>query len=292
MKNYSILGIDVGNATTKSNTGIIFDSKITKREPLYTTDKFKLDGENYFLGEGDFDTTYRKVDKESYLNLMFAAICLSTDTVHNKIMVGLPISQYKEDKSKLINMVLNNRTKELEINGVNKEIVIEDVEVAPEGIATLEDGFQGIVIDIGGRSTDCALVETIRGRRKILNAISIASGTINVYTDFINILNNRYGLDLNISDAERILIRGLILDGKTINTDFALETFKSFVETLISRLQVEYSLRTNLISLTGGGATMLYRPIKKRLGDGVSLQQDSIFANANSYYELGCGIWQ
>lgn len=291
MKNYSILGIDIGNATTKSSTGVIFDSKITKKEPLFTTDKIVIDKETYFLGEGDFDITYRKVDKQNYLPLLFAAISLSADNIYNKIMVGLPISQYKEDKSKLINMVINNRVKEIEINGVRKEIVIDDVEVAPEGIATLDYDFEGIVVDIGGRSTDCALIEIIRGKRKIFNAISIATGTINLYTEFINLLNKKYGLDLNLRDAERILTRGLILDGKSIKTDFALEVFKDFVENLISRLQVEYSLRTNLISLTGGGAPMFYKPIKNRLGDSVSLQDNSIFANANAYYELGCSLW-
>lgn len=131
-----------------------------------------------------------------------------------------------------------------------------------------------------------------RGRRRILNPISIPTGTINLYKDFINKINNKLSLDLVMTDAERILKNGLILDGKKTNIDFALEVYKQFVDTLISQLNVEYSLRTNYISLTGGGATLLYKQIKNKLGDGVAIQNNPIFANAKNYYELGVSIWQ
>lgn len=292
MKNYSILGIDVGNSTCETNTGVIFNSKITDVEPLSKTDILLIDKKTYWLGEGNYDTTYKKVDKENYINFLFGALALSTDTINNYVVLGLPLSQYKEDKASLINMVLANREKTVRINDVEKQIIIEDVEVFPEGVVTLSDDYEGICIDIGGRTTDCALVVNERGRRRILNPISLPTGTINLYKDFINKINNKLSLDLTMNDAERIMKNGLILDGKKTNINFALEVYKQFVDSLITQLQVEYSLRTNCISLTGGGATLLYEQIKTRLGEGVTLQNNPIFANANAYYELGCSIWQ
>lgn len=292
MEIYSTLGIDIGNSTCETNVGIIFDSKITDVEPLSKADTLLIDKKTYWIGEGNYDTTYRKVDKDNYINFLFGALALSTDTVNNYIALGLPLSQYKEDKASLINMVLANREKTVQINGVEKHLIIKDVEVFPEGVATLDDDYEGIVIDIGGRTTDCALVINERGRRRILNPISIPSGTINLYKDFINKINNKLSLDLVLNDAERILKNGLILDGKKTNIDFAIDVYKQFVDNLTSQLQVEYSLRTNYISLTGGGATTLYDHIKNRLGEGVTLQENAIFANANAYYELGCSIWQ
>ena len=53
-------------------------------------------------------------------------------------------------------MVLANRNKTIRINDVEKQIIIEDVEVFPEGVVTLPDDYEGICIDIGGRTTDCA----------------------------------------------------------------------------------------------------------------------------------------
>jgi len=292
MKDYTVLGIDVGNSTCETNTGVIFDSKITDVEPLSKSDTLLIDKKTFWIGEGNYDTTYKKVDKENYINFLFGALALSTDIVNNYIILGLPLSQFKEDKASLINMVLANREKTVQINGVEKPLIIKDVEVFPEGVATLDDDYEGIVIDIGGRTTDCALVINERGRRRILNPISVPTGTINLYKDFINKINNKFSLDLVLNDAERILKRGLILDGKIANIDFAIEVYKQFVDNLVSQLQVEYSLRTNYISLTGGGATLLYEQIKKKLGEGVRIQKNPIFANANAYYELGCSIWQ
>lgn len=287
-----IIGIDVGNATTITSEGIIFDSKLTNIEPLNECDCIVIDNKKYYIGEGDFDTTYRKVNKESYVTLMYSALALSSKDTHNNVVLGLPLSQYKEDKNTLINKVMKESNKEIILNGNAKKIIIDDVEVFPEAIVTLEDDYEGIVIDIGGRTTDAALVENYRGKRKIINPISIPAGTINLYGDFVNLLNGRFSLDLKLQDAERILKNGLLLDGKLQCIDFAIEVFQRFVTDIINRLQIEYSLRTNRISLTGGGAELFGETLKSRLGDGVQIQEDGLYANANNFCELGCSIWQ
>lgn len=292
MQSYSILGIDVGNATTISSKGIIFDSRVTTTEPLTNANKLKVGGKTIWLGEGEYDTVYRKVDKKNYLDLLFGSLALSTSTIRNKIVLGLPLSQFQQDKSSLINIILANNYKEVEINGIKKQLCIEDVEVYPEGVVTLQDDYEGILIDVGGLTTDCALVIIERGRKKIINPISIPAGTIKLYTDFINKLNRKFGLDLTVNDSERILRKGLLLDGKLVNINFALEVFKNFVETLVSKLQVAYSLRTNLVSLTGGGGKVIFNPVKAMVGEGVTLQKNYLNANADAYGELGVALWQ
>lgn len=291
MKNYEILGIDVGNAAVKTSEGIIFDSLITDVEPLGGADKIKIGGKTYYIGIGNYDTTYRKVDKTSYIVMLLSAIALSTDS-YIYLVLGLPLSQYKQDKSTLINMILAHSNELIELNGITKKIDILDVEVFPEGVVTLADDFEGIVIDIGGRTTDCALVTNIRNKRKINNPLSLPIGVINLYTDFIKSLNNVFGLDLKLEDAERILKNGLIVDGEKKDIDFATDVYKKFVDELVTTLQVEYSLRTNKISLTGGGATILFEYFKDRLGQGVEVQDNPVMANAISYKELGESLWQ
>ena len=201
----NIFGIDVGNATTVTDTGIILDSKVTHIEPLNKCDKLVLDNKVYYIGEGEYDTTYKKVDKKIYLPMLFTALALSSEYISNKIVLGLPLSQFKEDKDNLINLVMSNNNKIIELNNHERRIIIEDIEVFPEGIFTVEDDFEGIVIDIGGRTTDAAMIEIVRGRKKIIEPISIPSGTINLYESFIETINSKYGLDLKIRDAERIL---------------------------------------------------------------------------------------
>ena len=292
MKSYEILGIDVGNAFTKNSSGLIFPSKITLAEPLMKTKSLVMDKKTYFIGEGELDTTYRKIDKENYLQFLFSSMALSSECVNNFIVLGLPLSQYKEDKTELVNKILCNRDKVVLVDGIEKHLVIQDVEVFPEGIVTLEDDFEVILIDIGGRTTDTALVINEGGKRRIINPLSLPEGTINVLSTFVERINSKYSLDLKLSDGERILRNGLLLDGKVVNIDFAKSVVEELAESIITRLQVTYSLRTNYISLTGGGARMTYSSFKDRLGDAVSIQKNNMFANAFAYKELGMSIWR
>lgn len=287
-----IQGIDIGNATTKVNGKVLFDSKVTMIEPMNCNNILTIDNKTYYLGEGEYDTTYRKVDKDNYIVFLYAALSQTSKSVHNKIVLGLPLSQYKEDKEVLINRVLENKDKTVVFNDIKKHIVIDDVEVFPEALVTLQDDYNGIIIDIGGRTTDIALIEYCRGKRRILNPISLPDGTINLYSNFINSINRKFSLDLELKDAERILENGLMLDGKMIDISFALDNFKYFTEKVIGNIQLEYSLRTNKVSLTGGGAYIFENAFRKRLGNCVEVQRDSIGANSRNFYELGCEIWQ
>ena len=290
----NILGVDVGNATTVTNTGVIIDSKTSKIKPITSCNKLEMDNEVVYIGEGEYDTTYRKLDKDTYLQLLYTAIALSTKsrTVSNQIVLGLPLSQYNEDREALIQKVLSNNDKWININDTERHIIIDDVEVFPEGVFTVDDDYQGIVIDIGGRTTDCALIEVVRGKKKILDPISIPTGTINLYDKFIDSLNIELGLDLKLRDAERILESGLILDGTKVNIDFAKRFIEEYSENLYRQLQLKYSLKTNIVTLTGGGADLVYNHLESKLGQGLIKQRDSIKANAKNFYELGLSVFE
>lgn len=290
----NILGVDVGNATTVTNTGVIIDSKTSKIKPITSCNKLELDNEVVYVGEGEYDTTYRKLEKDTYLQLLYTAIALSTKsrTVSNQIVLGLPLSQYNEDREALIQKVLSNNDKWININDTERHIIIDDVEVFPEGVFTVDDEYQGIVIDIGGRTTDCALIEVVRGKKKILDPISIPTGTINLYDKFIDSLNMELGLDLKLRDAERILESGLMLEGHKVNIDFAKRFIEEYSENLYRQLQLKYSLKTNIVTLTGGGADLVYNHLESKLGQGLIKQRDSIKANAKNFYELGVSIFE
>ena len=290
----NILGVDVGNATTVTSTGIILDSKTSKIKPITSCNKLEMDNEVVYIGEGEYDTTYRKLEKDTYLQLLYTAIALSTKsrTVSNQIVLGLPLSQYNEDKESLIQKVLSNNDKWININDTERHIIIDDVEVFPEGVFTVDDDYQGIVIDIGGRTTDCALIEVVRGKKKILDPISIPTGTINLYDKFIDSLNMELGLDLKLRDAERILESGLMLEGHKVNIDFAKRFIEEYSENLYRQLQLKYSLKTNIVTLTGGGADLVYNHLESKLGQGLIKQRDSIKANAKNFYEVGVSIFE
>lgn len=288
-----ILGIDVGSFATKRSDGFIFASKVSTQEDILKNNSIlRTDEGTFYMGEGSYITSYRKVDREYYRELFLYSAAYNADkTVFIKAVVGLPISQYKQDKEGLKKLLLKNKIDKIEINGISKTVVIDDVEVYPEGIAAVEEDFEGVVVDIGGRTTDiCLVLDGDRGR-KIENPFSIPMGTLNLYSDFINSINSKYCLDLRLEDTERILRKGLTVDGVNVDCKFAIEGFKRYVDDLVNKIQVEYSIRTLDIRLVGGGSLLLYKPIKNRLPS-AELINNTIFANAAGFKKVGESIWQ
>lgn len=288
-----ILGIDVGSFATKRSDGFIFDSKVSTIEDILKNNPtLKTDDGMFYIGEGSYNTNYRKIEREYYRELFIYSIAYgSPKTTFIKAVVGLPISQYKQDKEILKQILLENKVNKIEVNGESKTIIIDDVEVYPEGIAAVEDDFEGVIIDIGGRTTDICLVLDGVKRKKIENPFSIPIGTLNLYNDFINSINSKLCLDLKIEDTERILRKGLTVDGENVDCRFAIECFKRYVDDLVNKIQVEYSIRTLDLRLVGGGALLLSNAIKKRIPRAI-IAANSVFANAIGFKRIGEQIWQ
>lgn len=286
----SVHGLDIGHATLVNSEGLILDAKITTVEPVQVTNKINMNGETFYLGYGNYDTTFRKLEKEHYLDMMFGLLALTTSTVYNYVGLGLPLGQYKADRENLIDLVLSNDNRIVKVNDeIEKPIIIKDVEVFPEGISTLKDDEECIVIDVGGGTTDCGLVVNEHGKRKIINPISIPKGTIKLYDGFANKLISK-GLDTNLEDAERILSRGYLYEKDTDDIDFAMDDYREFVENLVSKLQLNYNLRLYPISITGGGGEILYNQLKSRFKN-ITLQPEPIRANAINFKELALSVF-
>ncbi|MCX7771548.1 MAG: ParM/StbA family protein [Clostridia bacterium] len=286
-----ILGIDLGNFYTKTSRETLFTSKCSRKPNLIYNNSITLDGHTVYIGEGTHDTEYRKIKKQ-YLrhHFLFALGITSPDPV-NKVVVGLPISQYKEDKSELKNMLSSLSGIEFKINSTLKKVNIT-VEVYPEGVAAVVGtSFRGVFIDIGGRTTDAGFIYDENGMKKVDNPISIPRGTLNLYSDFVSVLNARYGLDMEPLDAELILKEGLRIDGKSADISFAMDTFKQYVEELISMLAVNYKLKTNPVLLIGGGGCTLQSPLMSRIPNAF-IHEDAIFANAKGFKRVGELTWQ
>lgn len=282
---------DIGNCTTKDNFMNIFESKVScVPDMLNSKNKINLNGEDYFL-KGSFDTEYRKAYKDNYMNLLYAILCMSTEEINNYInlVVALPLSQYKNDKEYLTNRILSSNLQGV-YKGYERNFFINDIEVYLEGLAAVESNYEGVIVDIGGRTTDASLVYFQNGKRKITNPYSIPVGTIKLYSDFIKLINSKYSLTLDINDVQRILSRGLRVDNKLVSVAEEIVVFKEYLNNLISDLNVQYSLRTNDITFTGGGSLLLKGSILKRLPDAEVLD-NAVFSNALGMYEHAKEIW-
>src|SRR5690554_6421751 len=97
---YQIFGIDIGNYATKVSNGYKFTSKCAKTPNILNSIKLETDEGTYYIGDGAFDLEYRKAKKE-YIRAFFtyALSQLNCDSV--KCVVGLPISQYQDDREEM-----------------------------------------------------------------------------------------------------------------------------------------------------------------------------------------------
>jgi len=284
----AITGIDLGNYSVKTSERVNFLSKVSKEGNLISNTKVLTTSEGtFYLGEGEFDGEYRKIKKKYLKEMFIAAVALSSASVNNKVVVGLPLSQYTQDKAALKDILLSDRVHDINMSGADRKIIIEDVSVYPEGVAALiGSSFNGVICDIGGRTTDAAVIEG----HKVMKPYSLPVGTLNLYADFIKLINSKYGLDLRTDDAIRILQGGLEIYGEPQNIDFAMDVFKSYVETIVSELKISYSIKTLKVKLIGGGAQLLVRAFKKRIPN-AELIDDTIFANALGFGEMGVKLW-
>ncbi len=142
------LGIDIGNYNVKTSEGVIFKSAVSENiEYGNKFDKIEIDNKTYYLGTGRLEIDYRKFDKENYIPLLLGAICKSSNSIENKIGLGLPIKQYKAVKDELISKLIN-KTYDVTFNDIRRRIRITDVQVFPESVAGIIAHFNSTLFDV------------------------------------------------------------------------------------------------------------------------------------------------
>lgn len=296
------IGVDLGNCNIKTSKGIIVPSLITKGENYLISTGYQItfNNEVFIIGEGDYDTNLDKIQKENLLPMLTLALGLSTKEQVIRIVLGLPINQYRSKKDKMLEVIEDNKILNFRLNGEERTIYIEDAAIFPEGVATYYSldiekrkalvDKDLIVLDIGGRTTDIALLKAGK-KRSVAKSISLDVGMINIYNDLINEINSQYTLALNIEDAENIIKNGLEVDGERKDTGFIKNIIRNNIERVFKELNISYPVRTSPILVTGGGGRSFFKSIKKRYPSAV-LVEDNLFSNAIGYKKVGEKLWR
>lgn len=275
------LGLDIGSSNLNSHTGLVIPSKIKRGKYINKGIELVHERKTYTIGEGSRDVEINKANRETNLLFIYTLIALESKDIENQIAVGLPLGQFQQEKERYRKFILDNNYVDIELNGQKRIINITDCKVCAEGLSSVPKDYNGIILDIGGRTTDICLLE---GKR-VINPISKPKGTLNLYSNIINCINSKFSLDLIEDDAERIIKKGLILDGEKQNISFIYNILAEFTDDIINTLKLEYSLRTNNLLLIGGGGDLFYDSIKRRAKQAV-LIEDSLFSNAKGFRRL------
>lgn len=288
-----IKGIDIGNYSLKEFPNTNIKSLVATEENILGSNLcLEYLGETYYIGEGKFDTELNKSNKKNFLPLLLTSIALnsSKDDVF-QVVCGLPINQMKANKDKLEHLVMDNRVKEIKLNGKYRKIIITDFKVYPEGIGayySLNTTDDVIIVDLGGRTSDIAYIAD----KKLKTSSTVAVGTLNIYKDIADKLNADYSLDLDIPAAERILTRGWIeVDGVKADLSFIRDILIKNFNKINDDLILKFPARTERIVLVGGGHRLFEKAFKNRYANS-SVAANPIFANAIGFKKVGDLLWQ
>lgn len=297
-----ILGFDFGNENIKTSEDFIVKSLFTQTEGLFNYEhELLINGQKYIIGEGNYDTELNKALKPNLLPALCVGLANSTNQNNVDLVVGLPIGQYKAHKDELQKTILGYKTIEFTYNDKQYKYRINKVLVYPEGLGAFANlkkidrqkfnNTKMIILDIGGRTTEIALLSEDKSR-KILKHKSLAIGMINIYSDIITILNEKYTLNLKIEDAETIIKFGLKIYGKPVETESIVSgVLQNIFNEITQELNVNFSADIYPIFLTGGGGRKFFAPLKKKYNS-VILSEEFLFANAKGFKKYGQKMWR
>ncbi|GAA0825174.1 ParM/StbA family protein [Clostridium tertium] len=286
-----ILGVDLGNWNVKTSEGDIFPARYSIAENILgaSGDVLEYEGLKYYIKEGKLENNYDKANKETNIILFLYSLAIQKEN-HFKIIVGLPVLAYKNNKEVFREKLLNNKVYNLKLNGEEKTIIIEDIIVFPEGAGAYFNiksrSKNAVIIDIGGGTTN--IVSFKNG--KLDKCTTIAKGMIELYNRIRDYLNSKYNLKLELEDIESILKEGLRVDGEDVNWSFIKSITDNFINDLMNELR-NFEIRINTVYLTGGGTKLLKLPLKNKI-PGLILLDDYMFSNVNGFRNVGVAKWK
>jgi len=173
MGNKIILGVDNGNAYTKSSEGFSCQSGFTKFdvEPITKQNLLIYQGIYYSIGNNRASVQLDKTQNQDAFILSLAAIAdaINKAGIEQKADVflgaGLPVVHYGKMKHKFREYFIRDNIK-FSFNGSDYVVNIADCRVYPQGYAAFINIYRDYknvsaanVIDIGGYTTDFFIVE-------------------------------------------------------------------------------------------------------------------------------------
>lgn len=290
----NIISVDKGTAYTKTSELVNFKSTIrrySENELNFSQDKIIVTYNNvkYVIGEnGKTNTDLFKSQQDETKLLILTAIALSNPNQYRQninLVTGLPIGRIGYESEDMKNL-FQYTSNVIYVGGYQYNINIGRTEVFPEGACSfysLRDINEGLVIDIGGLSTDTALFTK---KQKLSKYSTYRLGIMPLYREIANYIGSKYSLTTNEWLVHDILENGLSIDGKEVELDIS-NIVNCYLQQIIQALEFDYSIPSiKNIFITGGGGKFLY-PYIKLIIPRAQLMDNPIFTNVITYRNLG-----
>ncbi len=317
------IAIDIGNGYIKSTnlegeklhfpTISQLDNEISilKSDIDYT---ININGKSYFMG--NLAALKKGVRRWEYNNnfnadtLLYVALCchILAETDQIDLAIGLPYSCYLKDKGERLKKDLINKKIETIYKNTQRNIVIQDVSVYPQGIGAYfsnlydikgkpkkgaEEYIKSIYIDVGYRTVDVVAFKAFNDQFVLIQENSFSLEEQGMYKAINNIAKKgseqfemtekdvEFAIQNNNSIFENMYGK---LDIKPLEHEEYQRLAKQISHDINLRLSEDIK-KYKHIFLTGGGAIRIYKYLQD-IYPNLKLQKEHIFCNANGYLAL------
>lgn len=285
------IGVDVGNYYTKSSSCKMFESRITIDNSVLKGSGLVVEfhGDRYLIENGPFDISMNKAIKKNLVVSVATAIALSTDDVNINLAMGLPISQFKTQKQTLLDLMNQNREIDIKLNGKDKRIFLNTIEVLPEAVGvyySLPLDFLNnvgnrelLIIDIGGKTVDSCIIDS---HKSILNPSTRSIGMLNLYNDIKNEIDSVYPeYCVKLEDIRDVILNGITIFDEKKDMSFMEKYFDRFVEDIFNFIKLQYPDYQRKVIVLSGGGHVLGERFKKYIP--TIVVNNDLFANAKGF---------
>lgn len=270
-------------------------------------------------GEQEVETGTNKADNPNIVIPLITTLGLNVpseqNTGHFKIVCGLPITEYTQDRERYKQMIRGEYELEFLWSATKSrrmKISIDDVAVLPEGVAVLMNqmlndtatGFrnpglrkgQRGVIDIGAFTTDMPVI--VDGKPDSDASEGISEGIANYLDKIVRYVNESYQVRMTRSQLVELIEK----DQLTLNIrrnqvnlkPYVNEQFKIFAQKIVSKVDTIWANHFQIedFFVVGGGAKALKEPLmeemkKRNIQLTFILNEDPQFQNALGYWKFG-----
>lgn len=207
------------------------------------------------------------------------------------LVLDLPLMHYRNKKfrEEFKEYMSNPGVDHVNYKGRDKEFIINGCTVAPQGVSALysditryKDRLVG-VIDLGGITVDCCIVENLK---PITDSIfTVNMGDRIVESAVKTKVNEKYLLNIQDYEIKSIVQNGVssILGSKEFINQVVSECFDNLFRELRAK---NWSLETLDIVLVGGGALKYADILAERISN-ISIIDNPLYANVNGLYQIG-----
>lgn len=313
-----ILGIDIGNAYTKTSRGVRFLSYVSNKygtshiknsyDVIINDKKFKVGDE-----EGSSFTGVTKYEKDIYTATLCTAIIRSAQKkflkdnpektledmptdIRAKVGLGTPLEQYDDCKEECKQSALKIKNMPVELDGIQYILTIEDAIVEPQSAIISKENTCCIVFDFGGGTFDAGKWELIdgefyrSGKGYTFNDLGFEA----LLTEFKTTLINKHKFrNVTTDDAIKLLINKnyKVMGKKKDISEEVDDLLLDFINRMKTELEKNnFDFMSDKLYIIGGCAALLkpyiiqaYELTEEEAEDYIVVQKNPQFSNAVAY---------